>query len=148
MNYIPHYSYNTEKFQYVRILQMWCKPLEGQIYVERERCGKVYQVNSSARELAFFGTGDESDCDFKSEPSVAHALYIKEHVVRVRVSFVQSPSVVLSWWVVTWRRGAYGDIFYDRHAHVGVSLEAKRQDGDTNEEHRHNADDLKKRKEK
>lgn len=131
----PHYPDNREKFEYVSVLQVRCKLLQDQVDVEAERGDVVDDVDGRLDELAFVGRRDEPHQDLEREPSVAHALDVKERLVRVRLRLVQHPCGRVV-------RRVHRYVFDDGHPHVRVRLQAERQDGHAYEENGHDADDL------
>ena len=102
--------------------------LQRQVDEKGQRCHVVDDVDWGADKEELVGTGDETHDDLDGEPRVADGFDVEEGLVSVRRRLVQHPGSRIE-------RCEHGQVAYDRHAHVWVRFEAKRQDRNADEEH-------------
>lgn len=77
---------------------------------------------------------------FKGKPGIAHTFDIEEGYVRIGLRFVQKPAI-------TSIRSFHCNVPDDGHPHIGMGLQAERQDRNADEEHRNHANSLEVRRE-
>lgn len=131
----PHDPDDWEELEYVGVFQVWRELLQYQVDVERQRGDVVDDVHRRLDELTLVRRGDEPHQDLEREPCVAHALDVEERLVRIRLRLVQHPGGRVV-------RSVHRDVLDDRHPHVRVRFQAKRQDRHAYEEHGHDSDYL------
>lgn len=107
---------------------MRCVPLQGQIYIKTESRDIIYNISRGFDKVTLVGSGHEPNEYFEREPSVADALDVEEGDVRVGLRLVKGPGGGVV-------RRVHSDVEDHRNAHVGVRLEAERQDRHADEEH-------------
>lgn len=129
----PHDSNDREKLQHVTLsLQLG----QHEVQIEGEGGDYVYNIHRRPHKVQFARGHHEADDDFESKPSVTGALDVEKGFVWLGFFLCQPPV----YRAVGHRlRGVH----QDRHSHLGVSLEAERQDGNGDEKHRDHGDDLK-----
>ena len=127
---------------------------EQEVEVEGQRGDEVDDVDRRAEERQLVGADDQSDEQLEREPAVAGALDVEERLVRVRALLVEQPprrraqrhvpagEAVAGTVAYHLDPGRQGEVLDRRHPHVGVRLEAERQDRDDDEEHGQRGYDL------
>ena len=132
----PHDADDGEEFENVGVLQMRRKFLQRQIDEERQSGHVVDDVDRGADEEELVGTGDESHEDLDREPRVAHGFDVEEGLVGIGLCLVQRPGRRIE-------RRVDRYIAYHRHSHVRMCFQAERQNGNADEEHRYQTNNLK-----
>ena len=129
----PHDSNDREKLQHVTLsLQLG----QHEVQIEGEGGDYVYNIHRRPHKVQFARGHHEADDDFESKPSVTGALDVEKGFVWLGLFLCQPP-------VYRAVEHRLRGVHQDRHSHLGVSLEAERQDGNGDEKHRDHGDDLK-----
>ena len=129
----PHDSNDREKLEHVTLsLQLG----QHEIQIEGEGGDYVYNIHRRLHEVQFTGRHHEADDDFESKPSVTGTLDVEKGFVRFGLFLCQPP---------VYRSIDHGlrGVHQDGDSHLGVGLEAERQDGNGDEKHRDHGNDLK-----
>ena len=110
--------------------------IEDAVEDERERRDDVDNVHRSTDEVQTRRTDDHSHENLEREPRVANRLHVEEGLVRLGRLVDQRPGSLVAGQLLR----LVGD---HRDAQIRVCLEAERQDGNDNEEHRNERQNLK-----
>ena len=129
-----HDTDDGKEFQNVVFFLQTC---EQEIEVKTQRSDEVYDIDWGAHELQLVVRHYEPNNDFKGEPSVTGALYVEKGLVRFCPNLLQCPGFGAV--DIPFR---HGNVLYHWYPHVGVRLEAERQDGDDDEKHTGYSNDL------
>jgi len=128
-----HDADDTEEFEYVVVD---VHVIEDAVKDERQRRHDVDNVHRSTDEMQTRRTDDHSHENLEREPRVANRLHVEEGLVRLGRLEDQLPVGL----VVGQLLRLVGD---HRDAKIRVCLEAERQDGNDDEEHRNERQNLK-----